>query len=127
MADTVPTCSVAIDHSFGPWAGNECRGGFDFTLLFEESILTLPLQCLFLLALPFRVCQLANTETKVVPSIRRPLKIVRFILYTALLPKKKKKKKKNPINALSHELICHLGGCFLVPFGLECRPTGPLV
>nr|POF13541.1 abc transporter c family member 9 [Quercus suber] len=43
-------CPASVDQSFGPWAGPVCRGGFDFTLLFEESILALPLLCVFLLA-----------------------------------------------------------------------------
>ena len=34
------TDCAAIDQSFGPHA-QKCRGGFDFTVLFEESILTL--------------------------------------------------------------------------------------
>ncbi|KAH7237781.1 P-loop containing nucleoside triphosphate hydrolase protein [Fusarium redolens] len=49
--------SSSCDDSFGPHAG-DCRGGFDFTLLFEESILTLPITALVLLAAPCRVVYL---------------------------------------------------------------------
>lgn len=45
-------CS-SVDDSFGPWAG-QCRGGFDFTLLFEESILGIPLLSTFIVLLPGR-------------------------------------------------------------------------
>ena len=77
MSQPVRVCSVAVDDSFGPWAGNSCRGGFDFTLLFEEAILAIPLQCLFLLVLPVRSLQLSRSEIKVVPGLQGPLKAVR--------------------------------------------------
>ncbi|CAM1501184.1 Fc.00g103460.m01.CDS01 [Cosmosporella sp. VM-42] len=76
-------CPAGVDDSFGPWAEG-CRGGFDFTLLFEESILTIPLQCLFLLVLPIRVTQLVKTNTKVIPSYQRLLKISTCICLVAL-------------------------------------------
>lgn len=71
-----PACPSGLDNSFGPWAGKLCRGGFDFTLLFEESILTIPLQCIFLLVLPICVLRLARSDVKVVTSALRPLKAV---------------------------------------------------
>ncbi|KAF9876316.1 ABC transporter [Colletotrichum karsti] len=69
-----PACPAGVDDSFGPWAGATCRGGFDFTLLFEESILAVPLHCLFLLALPACALRLVRSDVKVVASILRPLK-----------------------------------------------------
>ncbi|KAF5565087.1 multidrug resistance [Fusarium phyllophilum] len=51
--------SLSCDNSFGPYAGG-CRGGFDFTLLFEESILTIPITALVLLAAPCRVLYLLH-------------------------------------------------------------------
>ncbi|KAF5590002.1 multidrug resistance [Fusarium subglutinans] len=51
--------SLSCDDSFGPYAGG-CRGGFDFTLLFEESILTIPITALVLLAAPCRVLYLLH-------------------------------------------------------------------
>ncbi|KAH7030673.1 ABC transporter [Microdochium trichocladiopsis] len=71
----IPSCPVGVDDSFGPWAGPVCRGGFDFTLFFEDTILTIPLYCLFLLALPVRVFQLARTDVKVVPSLHKRVKL----------------------------------------------------
>ncbi|AEO64844.1 uncharacterized protein THITE_35966 [Thermothielavioides terrestris NRRL 8126] len=50
---SLASCS-RLDDSFGPHAG-ECRGGFDFTLLFEETILTLLPLCLLLVVLPLRI------------------------------------------------------------------------
>jgi hypothetical protein len=77
MSQGLPLCPLSVDDSFGPWAG-ECRGGFDFTLLFEESILAIPVSCIFLLVLPFRMLQLAGTEKKVKSSALRLYKAVRI-------------------------------------------------
>jgi hypothetical protein len=33
-------CTVDVNDRFGPTAGQFCPGRFDFTLLFEEAILT---------------------------------------------------------------------------------------
>lgn len=35
------SCSIADEDTFGPIVSGSCLDGFDFTLLFEESILTL--------------------------------------------------------------------------------------
>lgn len=40
----------AADTAWGPWAGPDCRGGLDFTLTFEEAILTILPTALFILA-----------------------------------------------------------------------------
>lgn len=50
------------DNSFGPYA-NGCRGRFDFTLLFEESILIVPITVLFLLIAPCRAIYLLRKNT----------------------------------------------------------------
>ncbi|KAL2817069.1 hypothetical protein BDW59DRAFT_175603 [Aspergillus cavernicola] len=75
MSQYLPSCPAHIDRSFGPWA-RSCRGGFDFTLLFEETILAIPLSCLFLLVLPIRMLHLIHTQTKVVKSPLRQFKVV---------------------------------------------------
>ncbi|ROW15668.1 hypothetical protein VPNG_02110 [Cytospora leucostoma] len=64
--------TVCGDSSFGPGVKSaDCRGGFDFTVLFEETILTiLPAVC-FILLTPFRALRL----------FRRRLRIRRNALY----------------------------------------------
>lgn len=48
----VSAACAHLDNSFGPHAG-ECRGGFDFNLFFEETILTiLPAGLILLVSLP---------------------------------------------------------------------------
>lgn len=57
------SCST-IDNTFSSHAG-ECRGGFDFTLLFEETILSiLPLALLIFIA-PLRIVYLSKKSIKV--------------------------------------------------------------
>lgn len=64
------------DDTFGPYA-KSCRGGFDFTLLFEETVLSILPLCLLLMVVPFRVIYLARREIKVNKSLLLPLKLVR--------------------------------------------------
>jgi ATP-binding cassette, subfamily C (CFTR/MRP), member 1 len=61
------------DNSFGP-AGLVCR--FDFTLLFEESILFIGPSSLFLLLATLRIWQLRKERVKVRPTLLRILKVV---------------------------------------------------
>lgn len=71
-------CPVIVDRSFGPWAG-QCRGGFDFTLLFEETILALLPTCAFLLACPSRLLYLRSKPIRVKRSILMYSKLVRSL------------------------------------------------
>ncbi|KAL8695796.1 MAG: hypothetical protein Q9224_003154, partial [Gallowayella concinna] len=72
-----------VDNTFGPYAGS-CRGGFDFTQLFEESILSLLPLCLLLLVLPFRVSYLLRRKVKVDRSVLLPLKLILYASYAVL-------------------------------------------
>lgn len=68
---------IRIDDTFGPHAG-PCRGGFDFTLLFEEIILTLLPAGIILLALPFRLWYLAQ-RVKKVQANSRSLTVIKLV------------------------------------------------
>ncbi|KAL2178346.1 uncharacterized protein P884DRAFT_269013 [Thermothelomyces heterothallicus CBS 202.75] len=46
---------VAVDIAWGPWAGPSCRGGLDFTLAFEESILSILPTALLIIAAALQV------------------------------------------------------------------------
>ncbi len=35
------SCTIDVERAFGPSVSSTCLGGFDFTLLFEETILTI--------------------------------------------------------------------------------------
>jgi ATP-binding cassette, subfamily C (CFTR/MRP), member 1 len=47
--------SSCADDSSGPYAGPHCRGGFDFSRLFEEIYLVLLPIAIFLAVVPFRL------------------------------------------------------------------------
>ena len=51
----IHSCTVQDDDVFGPVVAPSCRGGFDFTLLFEQAILSCGPSALFLLILPLRI------------------------------------------------------------------------
>ncbi len=63
---TSASCDI-IDNTFGPHAGT-CRGGFDFTLLFEETILVILPVVIILMVAPFRIFYLLKRRTKVTTS-----------------------------------------------------------
>ena len=68
------TCAQ-VDDSWRAWALS-CRGGFDFTLLFEEVILgVLPIG-IILTVVPFRLRYLLSKNYKVVGTGRLLLKLV---------------------------------------------------
>ncbi|KAF7552267.1 hypothetical protein G7Z17_g4442 [Cylindrodendrum hubeiense] len=72
------------DDRLGPWAGILCRGGFDFTLFFEESILSISVHSIFLLLLPIWVWKDARTDAKVVGGIIRPIKTIGLLSLVAI-------------------------------------------
>lgn len=69
-----PSCRD-LDNTMRVNAGS-CRGGFDFTLLFEETILTLLPIALISILVPLRIWQLSQKRRKVVESWLLPLKFV---------------------------------------------------
>ena len=56
---------MADEDVFGPVVTASCRNGFDFTLLFEESILTLLPISIFLLIASARIWALRRASEKV--------------------------------------------------------------
>jgi ATP-binding cassette subfamily C (CFTR/MRP) protein 1 len=55
--------NASYDNLFGP-AVHNCQSDFDFTLLFEQSILLIVPSALLLLYLPFRIWQIWSQELK---------------------------------------------------------------
>lgn len=74
MATQSSVC-VRLDDTLGPYARG-CRGGFDFTLLFEETILSLSPLAIFLIIAPLRILFLFKKDKKVVQSPLLSLKLV---------------------------------------------------
>ena len=73
--DASSKCLGSADNDFGP-AVLGCRNGFDFTLLFEQTILSLVPSLLLLLLIPFRIYQLYTTSTKTIREANVYLKFV---------------------------------------------------
>lgn len=73
-------CSVADEDVFGPIVDPSCRNGFDFTLLFEELILTqLPISIFFIAAFA-RIWVLRRASEKVNRSWLYAAKEVRLLI-----------------------------------------------
>ena len=69
-------CPIAVEDTFGPVVSHECKNGFDFTLYFEETVLTLPVTLFFLFwALP-RIYHLRQQTIKVQGGYRYFVKLV---------------------------------------------------
>jgi hypothetical protein len=65
------------DGQFGPIvATGDCRGGFDFTVLFESEILSIVPAACFLLLASFRVLHLFRQSQKVLSSTLRVVTLV---------------------------------------------------
>ncbi|KAI9848831.1 MAG: hypothetical protein M1837_006347 [Sclerophora amabilis] len=76
-------CSIDAQDLFGPQV-RLCRGGFDFTLLFEETILSIGPLALVLLFVPGRVLHLARSRRKVDRGLLHILKLFSFVVFGAL-------------------------------------------
>ncbi|KAI0814150.1 ABC transporter [Xylaria sp. FL0064] len=77
-------CPSDADSSFGPAINSSCRGGFDFTLLFEESILSLSPAALFIIVSSWRVVYLVKSRTKASSNPARFQKFTVAFIYGAL-------------------------------------------
>ncbi|KAH8671415.1 ABC transporter [Xylariales sp. PMI_506] len=78
--------NVCHDELFGPAVATEsCRGGFDFTVLFEESVLAIPLSAGFLLIAPIQVARIFKAVSAVGPSLLLSMfKLVSTLVYAGL-------------------------------------------
>ncbi|KAM0350073.1 hypothetical protein ACHAPU_003236 [Fusarium lateritium] len=82
MNSSETLCMPSTDTSFGPFVGPECRDGFDFTLVFEQSILVLFPAALLLVLAPIRLFHLRNAPVKVPGGLR--LRTVKWALMAVL-------------------------------------------
>lgn len=61
---TAAGCPLSADQVFGPIVARSCRQGWDFTLLFEQSILSIAPISIFLLVVPLRGLWLWSSSVK---------------------------------------------------------------
>ncbi|GLB10798.1 hypothetical protein AtubIFM57258_007210 [Aspergillus tubingensis] len=72
------SCSPAADDSFGPVVA--CPATFDFTLLFEQSILSIGPSAIFLLLVPWRIWSLYPENVKTVANNAHWRKLVASVV-----------------------------------------------
>ncbi|KAG7415108.1 ABC transporter atnG [Fusarium oxysporum f. sp. rapae] len=84
MNSSESLCTSSVDASFGPFVGPECRDGFDFTLVFEQSILVLSPAALLLILAPIRLFRLRNSPVKVTGHRLRTVKMALIALLAVL-------------------------------------------
>lgn len=82
-SSSVSTCSFADDNTFGPVIPNACRT-FDFTLLFEQSFLSLAPSLLLVLFSCFRLRTLLGRDNKTLPSKLHSSKLVSLLTTRSL-------------------------------------------
>ena len=74
-------CRVGADDLFGPQVLG-CRESFDFTLLFEQSILSLLPSILLLLVSVPRFIKLSRDKCRVITERSRPLLLSKMVSYS---------------------------------------------
>ncbi|KAH8698352.1 multidrug resistance-associated protein [Talaromyces proteolyticus] len=77
-------CSLQADNRFGPVIDRGCRGGFDFTLLFEQAILGLVPAVAFLLVCPVRLQILVKRDVRTQPHLMRLAKLITAVVFAAI-------------------------------------------
>ncbi|KAK2865449.1 hypothetical protein FQN49_003561 [Arthroderma sp. PD_2] len=77
-------CSIAVEDTFGPVVASPCLGGFDFTLLFEESILTLPALGIAIAWAFVRLLALRREPAKVRSTWLVALKMATYAVFVSL-------------------------------------------
>jgi ATP-binding cassette subfamily C (CFTR/MRP) protein 1 len=75
MTSPSTLCEIAFDDTFGPGVQG-CRDNFDFTLLFEQSVMSIGPSILFLLFFSIRIWQLYRQDAKVLSSLLSWMKLV---------------------------------------------------
>ncbi|KAL7796652.1 P-loop containing nucleoside triphosphate hydrolase protein [Trichoderma ceciliae] len=75
MNASAPLCAPTADAAFGPVVDAACRDGFDFTLVFEQSIFVLLPASLLVLVAPLRLVQLRKSSVKVADHVSRMVKV----------------------------------------------------
>ncbi|RAL16008.1 uncharacterized protein BO97DRAFT_421249 [Aspergillus homomorphus CBS 101889] len=69
---------------FGPGTAGDCRSNFDFTLLFEQSILSLLPSTVLILVTPGRLAHLVRQDVKTAHGIRIYRRMLTFVIFAAL-------------------------------------------
>ncbi|KAK4168264.1 P-loop containing nucleoside triphosphate hydrolase protein, partial [Cladorrhinum sp. PSN259] len=66
-------CQIT-DRTLGPWAGDSCRGGLDFTIFFEEAVLSILPTALLIVFTPVKIAWLYGRPKQTSNGLLLPLK-----------------------------------------------------
>nr|WOF01069.1 canalicular multispecific organic anion transporter 1 [Corynespora cassiicola] len=120
MASSIPQSCAVVDNTFGPYAGPNCRGGFDFTLFFEETILSITPIAIVLLFAPNRILYLWTKPVKVSKSLLLSAKLIAWailavfdIAHLVLWAQQKSSKNSASVPSAALGLVCALVLCLL--------------
>ena len=83
LATRSSPCIIDLEDQFGPQVDSACLDGFDFTLLFEESIFSASISAMLLCAIPLRIAYLIRKPKKVVGGALYLTKLVREVPFMA--------------------------------------------
>ncbi|PIA92043.1 ABC transporter C family member 13 [Cercospora beticola] len=82
--DAAMSCSPAAEDTWGPVVSRDCLGGFDFTLLFEEAILTLAPLAIAAAWAVWRLLRLRHERVLIRGSWLLPCKLMTYLAYAAV-------------------------------------------
>ena len=82
---SVPDCSFAFDNTLGPVVLKQCRA-FDFTLLFEQTLLSLVPSLILILLAAVRLFHVFRRSVKTLPSLLHGSKMVMMVASALLEP-----------------------------------------
>ncbi|KAL3420510.1 hypothetical protein PVAG01_06955 [Phlyctema vagabunda] len=83
MSLFVEQCSIEAEGQFGPQV-SDCRDNFDFTLLFEETILYLAPLLIAAIIISFRIWQLHKRENRLYGGVLHILKQIGWVVFILL-------------------------------------------
>jgi hypothetical protein len=81
IKDSMPS---ECENDFGPAVGSGCGDGFDFTLLFEQTILSILPAAAFLIASPLRINYLRKQSIR---TRRNSIRVAKLVRTSKLLAK----------------------------------------
>lgn len=67
LHSSINGCPLRADEAFGPVVNEACREHFDFTLMFEQTILSIGPSSILLLLVPLGLYSLYCSDIKILP------------------------------------------------------------
>jgi ATP-binding cassette, subfamily C (CFTR/MRP), member 1 len=81
-------CHVEADNVFGPQVDGACRNGFDFTLFFEQTLLSIVPSAVTIIASSIFFVHLLRKDTKIRIDARRSFRAAKQVCFSPVLADK---------------------------------------